>query len=148
MDESRPFPDPGILPTLPAPKPGEKISIRVAGYPPYKEIRASIRNPHHPRYSRFVSLRREAAEQMAGRAWTDGAVRLSVTIYAPEFEAKITLNDYAGGILDTLDGSHGYTFTYLPIVFQDDCQVTELEERFRVSEEVYYVVKVEFLMSA
>jgi hypothetical protein len=121
--------------------------IRVAGYPPYKEIRASIRNPHHPHYSRFVSLRKEAAGQMAGRAWTDGAVRLRVTIYAPEFEAKIKLNDYAGGVLDTLDGSHGFSFTYLPIAFQDDCQVTELREEFRVSAEIYYIVEVEFLVS-
>lgn len=29
--------------------------------------------------------------------------------------------------MDTLDGSHGEHFTYLPICFQDDCQVKSVQ---------------------
>lgn len=50
-----------------------------------------------------------------------------------------------GGIADTLDGSHGCEFTYLPIVYQDDCQVVESESKFIVSNETRYVLEVIFL---
>jgi hypothetical protein len=40
-------PDPGYVPTRTAPERGEKIVIRVLGFPPFKELRASLRNPCH-----------------------------------------------------------------------------------------------------
>ena len=81
---------------------------------------------------------------MAGRRWTDGAVRLDFTLHAPRLRSE-TLSDYVGGICDTLDGSHGDHFTYLPIVFQDDCQVVSGASQFKSSQRTYYVVAVTFL---
>lgn len=121
---ARPLPyDPGVLPTEPPPKPGDTLSMTIEGLPPYKDTHASIRNPKHKIHVRFVALRRFAIEAMAGRACYRGAIRLDFEMRAPEFEANRSLVDYTGGIMDTLDGSHGLSFTYLPIVYEDDCQV-------------------------
>lgn len=49
--------------------------------------------------------------------------------------------------MDTLGGSHGPTFTYMPIVYQDDCQVCSLkwsEEEFDTDE---YEIVIGFLPS-
>jgi hypothetical protein len=139
------FPDPGALPTKPKPRRGEKITLQLSGLPPYKHSGFSIRNIKHRRYKRFVQLRREAVKAMAGRSWSHGAIRLRFTMFAPAFEKGKALIDYLSGVEDTLDGSHGFTFTYLPTVFQDDCQVCEIECRFRPSKKTFYVVEVEFL---
>jgi hypothetical protein len=61
--------DPGNIPSAPAPSVGERIIFEVEGLPPYKEIRLSIRNVKHPRYSSLVALRAAATRAMAGRAW-------------------------------------------------------------------------------
>jgi len=53
-------------------------------------------------------------------------------------------NDYLGGIMDTLDGSHGEPFTYLPICFQDDCQVISVRWEVADSQEPYYELIVRF----
>ena len=143
--ELRPFPNPGCLPRKAPPKAGEKITFLVSGFPPFKEIRASIRNPQHRCYDRFVELRKAATQAMRGRGWTDEAVALKFTMSAPAFEKGKALLDYLSGIMDTLDGSHGPHFTYLPIVFQDDCQVAICESHFRHSKKIGYVVEVEFL---
>ena len=63
---------------------------------------------------------------MDGRAWYFGAIALDMTIFGPTHLDRWRLNDYMGGVMDTLDGSSGQTFTYLPIVYQDDCQVCEI----------------------
>jgi hypothetical protein len=57
---------------------------------------------------------------MAGRACYPGPIELNIKISALELDRS--LPDYLGGIMDTLDGSHGRSFTYLPVVYQDDCQ--------------------------
>jgi hypothetical protein len=137
-------PDPGVLPTKPAPRNGEKVLLRLDGLPPYKELRASIRNPQHRYYSRFVSLRQAAIKAMDGRAWSNGAVTLSLFVHAPNFDKNKTLVDYLGGVFDTLDGSHGYHFTYLPICFQDDCQVSSGRTRFLPSPETFYEIEIQF----
>jgi len=80
---------------------------------------------------------------MNRRKWYDGPVRLVFTYYSVSL--KRTLIDYLGGIFDTLDGSHGLTFTYLPIVFQDDCQVCDAKSRFVQARETSYTVEVTFL---
>jgi len=138
-------PDPGYVPTRTAPKRGEKIVIRVLGFPPFKELRASLRNPCHRHYSRFVGLRKAATKVMRGRKWSDGPILLRFSMFAPSFEKGKTLNDYLAGVLDTLDGSHGFHFTYLPIVFQDDCQVCKAATHFRVNSIAEYLLEVEFL---
>ena len=67
MNEFLPY-DPGVLPTKPPPEPGATLHIAVDGLPPYKDVNASIRNPKHKIYSRFVALREAAIREMDGRA--------------------------------------------------------------------------------
>ena len=122
--------DPGVLPTLPAPSAGDRIAFRVAGLPPYKDISQSIRNTSHPRYTSFVAIRNAATAAMNRRAWSFGPIKLDLTIHAPAMHPNRRLVDYMGGVMDTLDGSSGSTFTYLPIVFEDDCQVCDGANRF------------------
>jgi hypothetical protein len=118
--------DPGTLPTRPAPRTGDVIRIDVEGLPPAKTIRQSIRNANHPKYESFVLLRREATAAMAGRAWVFGPVAVNITLLGRSNDGA-SLVDYMAGVMDTLDGGSGPTFTYLPIVFEDDCQVVRSE---------------------
>jgi hypothetical protein len=90
-------------------------------------------------------LRHAANKAMAGKAWTFGPVGLDLTICAPQLAPGYTLVDYLGGVMDTLDGSSGYTFTFLPIVYEDDCQVVISNTRFVQSESVHYTLRVTFL---
>lgn len=137
--------DPGVLPSFPAPKVGEKLYIRVDGYPPFKSVHSSIRNPRHKHYSRFVTLRQAATKAMAGRAPYRKALRVDFEMHAPEEESIRRLNLYFGGILDTLDGSHGMQFTYLPIVFEDDCQVCSGESTLHNGKKIFYELHIDFL---
>ena len=139
------FPDPGPLPTLPHPRPGEVIEITGDGYPPKKDLSFSIRNVRHGKYQAFLDLRRKAIEAMDGRAWYDGPVDLAFTLYGPSFTPYYEVIRYAGGVMDTLDGSHGPTFTYLPVVYQDDCQVVSASGRYVESSETRYKIKITFL---
>lgn len=82
---------------------------------------------------------------MGGRAWTFGAVRLNLVIHCAEHPGLFALGEFLGGIMDTLDGSSGMTFTYLPIVFEDDCQVCDANMTWSSSEEERYVLRIEFL---
>lgn len=137
--------NPGVLPTLPAPAAGERIAIRVDGLPPYKDSSHSIRNVTHPRYASFAALRNAATAAMNGRAWFFGPIRLSLTIYAPSLPSSRGSIDYLGGVMDTLDGSSGTTFTYLPIVFADDCQVCVGDSRSVKCDDEYYEIEIEFM---
>lgn len=47
--------------------------------------------------------------------------------------------------MDTLDGSHGPSFIYLPAVYLDDCQVVCSLGSYRFGREEHYQVEVEFL---
>jgi hypothetical protein len=114
--------DPGLLPTLPSPLPGQSIAFEVPGLPPVKDESKSIRNINHPLHSRFVLLRRTATAAMAGRAWFFGPIELRLTIFGT-LEPRRKTPHYLGGIFDSLGGSSGFTFTYLPIVFEDDSQI-------------------------
>jgi len=118
--------------------------MSVSGFPPFKEKRHSLRNPTHRFYDRFVALRRAAEEAMRGRRWFDGPVALELVLYAPAFEKGRGMIDYLGGVMDTLDGSHGFTFTYLPIVFQDDCQVCSSSTFFSKSSDARYTLQATF----
>ena len=84
-------------------------------------------------------------EAMAGRAPYRGPVRLDVTIRAESLEQGKSVTDYAGGIGDALDGSHGEEFTYLPIAYEDDCQVCVCGCRLEVSADQRYEVTLTFL---
>jgi len=55
---------------------------------------------------------------------------LDLTIFGATDLDRYSLNDYMGGVMDTLDGSSGQTFTYLPIIYQDDCQVCEIASKW------------------
>lgn len=46
-----------------------------------------------------------------------------------------------------MDGSHGPEFTYLPIVYQDDCQVVLGELHHVRSDEARYELEIRFLGS-
>jgi len=135
--------NPDVLRYLASPSPGEVIEISVAGETPFKDTHYSIRNPKHRKHYTFRNLRQRAIDVMAGRKWYDGPIKIDFTLYAPVLERS--LSDYGGGISDTLDGSHGFTFTYLPIVYQDDCQITDFEAKFKKSPDWKYNLKVTFL---
>jgi hypothetical protein len=137
--------DPGALPQKPPPAPGERISIHVDGYPPYKDERFSLRNPRHPNYQAFVRLREAVTAAMDGRAWRSGPLAMSVTLFAPSFERGKRLSDYLAGIEDSLDGSSGCEFTYLPIVFEDDCQVAVHMSRVLEASMASYDIDIVFL---
>jgi|GEM_PF-1958628 len=137
--------DPGRLPTIATPKAGEHIEFTVFGLPPFKDISFSIRNSKHKHHKRFVALRAAAIESMAGRAWSHDPIGLDIDVFAPNLEPSRVLLDYVGGIQDTLDGSHGTDFTYLPIAYNDDCQICDGSSRFHRSEEERYTVRISFL---
>ncbi len=138
------IPNPGVHPTKAAPRKGQEIFLRVYGLPPYKDLHASILNPVHRHYARFVALHHAATKAMNGRAWSCGAITLSFTAHVSNFDKNKKLNDYLGGIMDTFDGSHGEHFTYLPICFQDDCQVISARCEVIDSHEPYYEVNIRF----
>jgi hypothetical protein len=70
---------------------------------------------------------------------------MNVNIYAPTLEPGRALIDYVGGIMDSLDGSHGTHFTYLPIIYNDDCQVCLGAHAVHNSADEYYTVDIEIL---
>jgi len=85
---------------------------------------------------------------MDGRAWCFGPIKLDLTIHAPKLHPNRGLVDYMGGVEDTLDGSSGFTFTYLPIVFEDDCQVCDSAARFVESDDEFYEIELNSWMKA
>jgi hypothetical protein len=139
---ARIHPNPGNLPTGAPPEPGDKLVIRVKGNPPIKDISFSIRNPKHPKHNTFKTLRFQATKAMAGKRWYTGAVELIFTYHAKDLNRNLV--DYISGIMDTLDGSHGETFTYLPIVYQDDCQICSCIAHFKQDNETWYTVEIIF----
>ena len=143
MERFLPY-DPGFLPDKTAPAAGDRLVISVNGLPPIKTFGQSIRNAAHPRHASFLALRRAGIEAMAGRAWCFGSVELRLDLYSARREDDAGLQAYASGIMDALGGSTGRTFTFLPIVYQDDCQVTSIHSRWFLSAEERYVVEVRF----
>ena len=81
---------------------------------------------------------------MDGRAPYRGIVGLELTMFCMERFHWEALNEFMGGVMDTLDGSHGPTFTYLPIVYEDDCQVSMNSVGSRPSRNEFYQLKVTF----
>jgi len=92
-----------------------------------------------------MKLREASTLVMDGRAWYPGALSVKLELFGPEADFRQHLVDYLGGVLDTLDGSSGNTFTFLPIVYEDDCQVAEVEVRFIEAESTRYAIIAEFL---
>lgn len=144
MNDYLPY-DPGVLPYAPCPSVGESVSFCVEGLPPYKDEHFSIRNIRHKFFRRFKTLRQAAIEAMSGHAPYRGAIGLDLVMHAQELEKKKSLTDYVGGIMDTLDGSHGCDFTYLPIVYQDDCQVCNSSSCFQPDTNTFYEIIIRFL---
>jgi hypothetical protein len=141
---SKPYPYPGIMPDKPPPSSGDQIVIQVAGLPPYKDISFSIRNPKHKYYERFVKLREAATKAMAGRCWYHGGIVFTLKVQYIRLDDDKTPLDYIGGIMDSLDGSHGPSFTYLPVVYQDDCQVYDISPSFIESDVDHYELLIRF----
>jgi hypothetical protein len=137
--------DPGPLPTAPSPRAGEMVEITVEGWPPWKDVSASIRNRSNHQYTTFARLRDAAIAAMNGRAWYVGPISLDITIRCPEDQSRRGLVDYLGGIMDTLGGCHGYSFTYLPVVSEDDAQVCSGKSQFIADDAVSYDVRIRFL---
>jgi hypothetical protein len=144
MDPLLPY-DPGVLPTKPCPPVGEEIVIEVDGFPPYKDEHQSIRNRRHPNHDAFRALRAAAIRAMDGRAWYFGAIAMRFELFAPALPRGLRLIDFAAGIEDTLDGSSGCTFTFLPIVFEDDCQVCAFESVITESPHTKYRLTIRSL---
>jgi len=113
--------------------------------PPYKDLHSSIRNTRHKIHSRFVALRRTATESTAGRDPYRGTVEMTFSMHAPAFERSKSLCDYTGGVMDSLDGSHGVEFTYLPIVYEDDCQIYASESHFRPDQKTWFEIVIRFV---
>jgi hypothetical protein len=67
-------------------------------------------------------------------------------VFAPTLERDLLA--YVGGVMDTLDGSHGSEFTYLPIVYQDDCQIVLGDVHHVRSGEMKYEMQLSFLDAA
>jgi hypothetical protein len=82
---------------------------------------------------------------MKGHAWYMGPIGLHIRIHCPEDEPRRPLGDYTGGIMDTLGGCHGFTFTYLPIIYEDDAQVSSSRTEFVWNSVVRYELRIEFL---
>ena len=137
--------NPGNLPTRSGPRPGDKIKVKLSGLPPAKRRGASLRNPSHPRYQTFVDLREAAEKEMDGRAWYFGPVKLDLIIRSPQEMKYWEIIEYVGGIMDTLDGSSGVHFTYLPIVYEDDCQVAMGDSRHEFADQESYEIEITFL---
>lgn len=137
--------DPGALPTRLAPNSGEHLQLEVDGLPPIKDRSKSIRNRSHPLHKRFLELRRVATVAMDGRAWVFGKVTLDLVVRSRSEAGTWGLIDYVSGIQDTLGGSSGFTFTFLPIVFEDDCQVDGFSSRWEDSDKPSYSLRVLFL---
>lgn len=136
--------DVGPLPTLPPPAAGDTLSITVDGRPPIKTYGRSMRNATSTQRSRFMALRRAAIAAMAGRKWYEGGVAIDITYRAPSPPGP-TQVDYINGVMDTLGGSHGPTFIYLPIVYLDDSQIVSVRSRPEVAPTDGYTVDVEFV---
>lgn len=137
--------DPGILPTLPAPSSGQIVAIEMTGLPPPKDLGRSIRNRTHPQHAAFRALREAGIAAMAGRAWVFGPIEMSLIIFGPREQTSRSLADYLGGICDTLDGSSGTTFTYLPIVYEDDSQVFQASVQWVDAPEHRYELNIRII---
>ena len=103
-----------------------------------------MRNDSSTQRPQFLALRNAAISAMAGRKWYEGPVGLGLEYYGPK-PRPIIKGAYLDGVMDTLGGSHGPTFIYLPIVYLDDCQVAKVEVRYRVRDVAGYALTVAFL---
>lgn len=119
--------------------------VQIDSWPPWKDIHQSIRNRKHKDHARFAILRRAATGAMAGRAWSQGPICLVLRVWGPALEPGRALLDYESGVMDTLDWSHSPSITYLPIAYEDDCQVTESDATFATALNVGYSVDLVFL---
>jgi hypothetical protein len=130
---------PGTVPTKPPPSLGQRVRFTVRGLPPYKNLNFSLRNKHSPQVREFVRLRLAAEQAMAGRRWWAGAVELNLMIHTNR-NLSLDLYLYQGGVFDALDGSHGPSFTFLPILYQDDGQICNSHTCAHLASTNYYTV--------
>jgi hypothetical protein len=137
--------DVGPLPTLPPPDPGDRIHLRLVGRSPAKTIGRSIRNPASLYRERFMGLRNAAIKAMAGRKWYEGPVQLELLYLSPQNGSVSGQPYYLSGVMDTIGGSHGPSFIYLPVVYLDDGQVVKSGIRREIASMESYVLTIDFL---
>ncbi len=82
---------------------------------------------------------------MGNRAWYFGKIAMEITLFGSPDTAIHTLNAYMGGICDTLGGSSGLTFTYLPIIYEDDSQIDSLSITWQRDTDVHYCIRLLFV---
>jgi len=70
---------------------------------------------------------------------------MELELWGPVSDRRRSIDWYAMGVEDTLDGGHGETFTYLPIVFEDDCQIIDSIMRFHEAPSARYRLSFTFL---
>lgn len=80
---------------------------------------------------------------MGKRKYHEGPVSISMRYIRAQGEKSIS--DYISGICDTLDGSHGFTFHWPPIVFLDDCQVEKIAIKQEVGKKDEYFLEIDLL---
>jgi len=120
-----------------------KIKFIVEGIPPYKDFSRSIRNYQHPDHDRFLKLRKTAKVAMKNREYHRGPVAIKFHYIRKEGKRKIW--EYLSGILDSLGGSHGFTFHWVPIVFLDDCQIQKIHISQETGKRDRYLLEIIFL---
>jgi hypothetical protein len=132
--------DPGALPTRPAPLKGDVIRIEVQGLPPPKTISA-VDPQCKPSNAHIIHGTETCCDCRDGRS------RLGFRSSRAEYYAVWSVDSglYMGGVMDTLDSSSGTTFTYLPIVFEDDCQVVQSEVKRQDYPTNKYIIEVTIL---
>ena len=46
---------------------------------------------------------------------------------------------------DIIDGSSGFTFTYIPVIFEDDCQICKMISKLVLSDAIKYKLRFEII---
>ena len=66
-------------------------------------------------------------------------------VHTPRLKPGCMLVHYLGGVMDTLDGSHGTHLTYIPIAYNDDSRVCDGASSFDRCEGEWCSVRIRFV---
>jgi hypothetical protein len=121
------------------------MTIKVKGIPPHKGAHFSIRNPKHANHDRFTLLRKKANEAMGKMPYSSGPIGVTIR-YQRQLGSRPSA-DYVSGIFDTLGGSHGMQFHWMPIVYLDDNQIRTVNYHETDGAFDYYEIDIEFLQT-
>lgn len=96
-----------------------------------------MRNARSAERPRFQALRDAAILAMDAHKWHEGPLDIDLTYWSPAPPGVLD-NEYLSGVMDTLGGSHGRSFIFLPTVYLDDCQVDSCTVRAVVADTESY----------